>query len=104
MPIAPFTLLFRSPRCADRPAWLGQSAPLSDALQQPVIIDNRAGAGGNVGTEVAAHSAADGYTLLMINNAQTINTALNPKLQFDVVHDFTGVAMLATTPYPPRSK
>jgi tripartite-type tricarboxylate transporter receptor subunit TctC len=73
-------------------------AKLSDALGQPVIIDNRAGAGGNVGTEVAAHSAADGYTLLMINNAQTINTALNPKLQFDVVHDFTGVSMLATTP------
>lgn len=73
-------------------------AKLSDAIGQPVVVDNRAGAGGNVGTEVAAHSSADGYTLLMINNAQTINAALNPKLSFDVGHDFTGVSMLATTP------
>lgn len=73
-------------------------AKLSDLLGQPVIIDNRAGAGGNVGTELAVHAAADGYTLLMINNAQTINAAINPKLGFDVVHDFTGISMLATTP------
>jgi tripartite-type tricarboxylate transporter receptor subunit TctC len=73
-------------------------AKLSDSLGQPVIIDNRAGAGGNVGTELAAHAAADGYTILIINNAQTINAAINQKLQFDVVRDFTGISMLATTP------
>jgi len=71
---------------------------LSVALGQPVVIENRAGAAGNIGTEVAATAAPDGYTLLVINNAQTMNQALDPKVRFDVVRDFVGVAMVAASP------
>lgn len=71
---------------------------LSVAVGQPVVIENRAGAGGNVGTEAAARAAADGYTILMFNNAQTMNEALNPKVPFDVVRDFAGLAMIAASP------
>ena len=84
---------------------------LSAAVGQPVVIENRAGAGGNIGTEAAARAAPDGYTILMFNNAQTMNEALNPKVPFEVVRDFTGLAMLAASPmllvasvdFPPRT-
>ena len=71
---------------------------ISLALGQPVIIVNHSGSGGNIGTEAAARSAPDGYTLLLFNNAQTLNASLNPKLSFDVVRDFAPVSMLATSP------
>ncbi len=71
---------------------------LSAPLGQQVIVDNRAGAGGNIGAEAAARAAPDGYTLLLINNAQTVNAALNPKLPFDVNRDFAPIAMLAYSP------
>lgn len=71
---------------------------LSVALGQPVVIENRSGAGGNIGTEAAAKSAPDGYTLLVINNAQTMNQALSPKTPFDVTRDFVGVALVAASP------
>jgi len=84
---------------------------LSTALGQQVIVINRTGGGGNIGTEAAARSAPDGYTLLIFNNAQTMNAALNTKLGFDVVRDFAAVSMLAETPiilvggdkFPPKS-
>ena len=71
---------------------------LSAALGQQVIVINHSGAGGNIGTEMAAHSAPDGYTLMLFNNSQTLNASLNPKLPFDVIRDFTPVSMLATSP------
>ena len=71
---------------------------LSAPLGQQVIVDNRAGAGGNIGAEAAARSAPDGYTLVIINNAQTVNQALNPNVPFDVNRDFAAVAMLAYSP------
>jgi tripartite-type tricarboxylate transporter receptor subunit TctC len=73
-------------------------AKLSTVLGQQVVVMNRSGASGNIGTEVVAHSAADGYTLLLFNNSQTLNASLNPKLPFDVEKDFTAVSMLATSP------
>ena len=73
---------------------------LSEKWSQPVVIENRAGAGGNVGTEVVAGSAADGYTLLMSYvGTQAINGSLYKNLPFDPDKDFAPVATLATLPF-----
>ena len=71
---------------------------LSAALGQQVVVINRSGAGGAVGTELVAHAAPDGYTLLLFNNAQTLNASLKPDLPFDVVKDFAPISMLGTSP------
>jgi len=69
---------------------------LAAALGQQVVIDNRAGAAGNLGAEVAARSPADGYTAMMGNIAHAISMTLYPKLGYDIVRDFAPVTMLAT--------
>jgi len=71
---------------------------LGDALGQSVLVENRGGASGNIGTEFAAHAAPDGYTLLMGNVApNAINVSLF-KLAFDPVADFAPVSLVASTP------
>jgi tripartite-type tricarboxylate transporter receptor subunit TctC len=73
---------------------------LAEKWGQPVVIENRAGAGGNVGTEVVASSPADGYTLLMSYvGTQAINGSLYKNLPFDPDKDFATVATLATLPF-----
>ena len=73
---------------------------LSERWGQPVVIENRAGAGGVVGTDVVAKSIPDGYTLLVTYaGSQAINASLYPKLPFDTVKDFQTVATLAVTPF-----
>lgn len=73
---------------------------LSDKWGQPVVVENRAGAGGNVGMEVVATAAADGHTLLMSYvGTHAINGALYKKLPFDPEKDFAPVATLATLPF-----
>lgn len=73
---------------------------LSEKWQQSVVIENRAGAGGNVGMEVVAQSPADGHVLLMSYlGSHAINAALYKKLPFDPVKDFAPVATLATLPF-----
>ena len=74
------------------------SGPLSKALGQNIIVENRPGAGTVVGTEVAARAPADGHTLLIIANSFTINPAVRSKLPYDPVKDFSGVARIASTP------
>jgi len=70
---------------------------LTEALGQPVIVDNRAGAGGNIGTDAVAKAAPDGYTLLMGGvGPNAINPALYPKLPYDPIRDFAPVALVAT--------
>jgi tripartite-type tricarboxylate transporter receptor subunit TctC len=64
---------------------------LTETWNQPVVIDNRPGAGGNIGTEIAAKSAADGYTLFIGTVANAINQSLFAKLPFDFVRDFAPV-------------
>jgi tripartite-type tricarboxylate transporter receptor subunit TctC len=72
---------------------------LSELWKVPVVIDNRPGAGGNIGSEVVAHSAPDGYTLLMGTVAtHGINASLYSKLPFDAVKDFEPVTLVASTP------
>lgn len=65
---------------------------LSDALGQPFVVDNRPGAGAVIGTDFAAKSAPDGYTLLLMSNAHTVNETLVPNKPYGLVRDFVGVA------------
>jgi tripartite-type tricarboxylate transporter receptor subunit TctC len=74
--------------------------PLSRALGQPVVIDNRAGAAGIIGAEVAAKSAPDGYTLFMtVNSIMGVNPNVYAKLPYDTFRDFTPVTQVALVPY-----
>jgi tripartite-type tricarboxylate transporter receptor subunit TctC len=72
---------------------------LSKALGQQFIVDNRPGAGGNIGTEAVAHAAPDGYTLLMGTNAtQTMNEFLYPSTGYDAAKDFAPVVLIGMLP------
>jgi tripartite-type tricarboxylate transporter receptor subunit TctC len=72
--------------------------PLSEALKQPVIIDNRPGASANIGMEMAAKAAPDGYVLLMASNGIATNMTLFPNLPFDGRRDFAPVARIGFAP------
>ena len=72
---------------------------LSEGLGQPVVIDNRAGAGGNIAAEIVAHSVPDGYTMLLGNNGiLAVNVSLYSKLAFDPMKDFAPVVLVASQP------
>ena len=72
---------------------------LSESLGQNVLVDNRGGANGAIGTEMAAKAAPDGYTLLVENvTGETINAALRDKMPFDIHRDFAPVSILAWVP------
>jgi tripartite-type tricarboxylate transporter receptor subunit TctC len=71
--------------------------PLSEALKQQIVIENRGGAGGVLGTEQAAHAAPDGYTFLFTLSSHTINPHLY-KLKFDVERDFAPVTLIVSVP------
>jgi tripartite-type tricarboxylate transporter receptor subunit TctC len=70
--------------------YLGQR--LQEALGQPFVIDNRPGAGSVTGTDMAAKSTADGYTLLLMSNAHTVNESLIPNKPYALMRDFVAVA------------
>ena len=72
---------------------------LGETWGQQVVVDNRAGAGGNIGTEIAARSPADGYTLLLIGPNHTVNVSLYSKLAFDPIRDFAPVSLVTSAPY-----
>lgn len=65
---------------------------LQDALGQPFVVDNRPGAGSIIGTDAVAKSPADGYTLLMMSNTQTVNESLIPTKPFSLLKDFAPIA------------
>jgi tripartite-type tricarboxylate transporter receptor subunit TctC len=72
---------------------------MNEAWGQPVIVDNRPGANGNIGTEIAARATPDGYTLLMATAAtHSINNTLYPKLTWDAVRDFAPISLVALVP------
>ena len=73
---------------------------LTESMKQTVVVDNRTGAGGTIGTDIAAKSPADGYNLLLIAVATyTINANLYKKLPFDARKDLAPVSVLAAAPY-----
>jgi tripartite-type tricarboxylate transporter receptor subunit TctC len=71
---------------------------LSEAWGQPIVIDNRGGAGGVIGSADVAKAAPDGYTLLLVSSTFTINPAIKQNMPFDTVKDFTPVAFVARSP------
>ncbi len=71
---------------------------LRAALGQSIVIDNRGGAGGSIGTEVVARSAPDGYTVLFTLSSHTINPAIFSKLSFDTARDFEPVGIVCSLP------
>jgi tripartite-type tricarboxylate transporter receptor subunit TctC len=73
---------------------LGQK--LQESLGQPVVIDNRGGAGGTLGTGLAARSTPDGYTLLLVPTSHVINPSIYTKLPYDTERDFAPVTMVAS--------
>ena len=75
------------------------SAELGAALGQKVIVENRTGAGGTIGTASVAKAAPDGHTLILSAASHTINGSLYAKLPYDPIRDFTGVAHIGTVEY-----
>ena len=71
---------------------------LARRVGQQIIVDNRAGAGGNVGSDAVAKSAPDGYTLLMASPANTINPSLYAKMPYEPMRDLAAVALIASVP------
>jgi len=71
---------------------------LSDSWGQPVVVENRPGAGGVIGASVVAAAPPDGYTLLLVSSTFTINPAIKKSMPFDTLKDFTPVAFIARSP------
>jgi tripartite-type tricarboxylate transporter receptor subunit TctC len=71
---------------------------LAERLGHNVVVDNRAGAGGTLGAELAAKTPADGHTLLMISTSHAFNVGLYRKLPYDMMRDFAPVTLVAATP------
>lgn len=71
---------------------------LAELLGQPIVIDNKPGAGGNLGADAVAKAPADGYTLLLVTTGHAINPALYPKLAYDLTKDLAPVSQLTSSP------
>src|SRR4029077_13586731 len=71
---------------------------LTEAWGQPVVVENRAGAGSLIGTSAVAAAAPDGYTLLLVSPTFTISPAIRKNMPFDTLKDFTPVAFIARSP------
>jgi len=71
---------------------------MSETLGQQIIIDNRGGAGGTLGTDIAAKAAPDGYTLILVSGSHAINPGLYQNLPYDSVNDFAPITQIATSP------
>ena len=72
---------------------------LSERLGQPIIVDNRPGGGGNIGTQAVVNALPDGYTLLFVTNANAINATLYDKLNFNFIRDIAPVAPIVRVPF-----
>ena len=72
---------------------------LTEAWKQQVVVDNRPGAGGSIGAGIAARAPADGYTLMLVSSAHTINASLYEKLSYDTLKDFDPVVLTTAAPH-----
>ncbi len=72
---------------------------LTDTWGQQAVIDNRAGASGNIAMEIASRAMPDGYTLIMITSQQPIVFAMFEKLRYDLIRDFAPISLIASTPF-----
>lgn len=99
-PSRPITIMGGFPNGAGTDIYARRLAePLSRALGQPVVVDNRSGAGGNIGSDLVAKARPDGYTFYLgTAGTHAINAALYRSLPFDVVRDFTPVVLLGDVP------
>jgi len=75
------------------------AAKLADQLGQPIVVDNRLGAGGILGTEAVAKALPDGQTLLWVNSNHAINASLHKSLKYDAVRDFTTISLIGITAF-----
>ncbi|APV50715.1 hypothetical protein BWI17_14085 [Betaproteobacteria bacterium GR16-43] len=71
---------------------------LSGELKQQFVVENKAGAGGSIGTDLTAKAPADGYTLMLVPTSHVINPSIYPKLPFNTERDFAPISMVASTP------
>src|ERR1041384_1071599 len=98
-PLAP-GLLSTTTGCFQRSASFGAIAPkLAERWKQPVVVDNKPGASGNIGTDFVAKAAPDGYTLMVTVNTYTITPALFKNLPYDPVEDLAPVGKIALATY-----
>ena len=72
---------------------------LSEALGQTVVVDNRAGANGTIGADIAAKAPPDGYTLSMISSSHSVNPSIMKKLPYDLINDLAPITQATTQPY-----
>ncbi|AEI82894.1 extra-cytoplasmic solute receptor (plasmid) [Cupriavidus necator N-1] len=100
-PVKPVTLIVpQAPGGANDAVARIVAQRLGAVLGQPIVVDNRPGAGGNIGIQVAAKAPHDGYTLLLtVGSSFTINPSLYRKIPFDPVKDFEPITLMATAPY-----
>ena len=75
------------------------AAGMSESMGRQVVVDNRGGANGIIGTEIVARALPDGYTLLFVSSPHSVNASLYPKLPYDTLRDFAPVSMVALSPY-----
>ena len=74
------------------------ATPLGERIGQPVVVENRAGAGGNIAAEAVAKAAPDGYTLVLLPSGHSSNAAMKKNLPFDAVNDFAWISTVTTYP------
>lgn len=74
------------------------SGRLAPVLGQPIVVDNRAGVGGNIGAEYVAKQAPDGYTIMLGTNTHAINMSLYAKVNYDFARDFAPISMMSSAP------
>jgi tripartite-type tricarboxylate transporter receptor subunit TctC len=99
-PVRPVRLIVPFPPGGGTDTMARVVAPkLSEFLGQQVVAENRGGAGANIGAELAAKSAPDGYTLLLVTITNAIGASVYTKLNYDLVRDFAPITRLATTPH-----